>query len=71
MNFHLVQITDWVYFGAFNPQTPDRFTPSHARCGENCGSELTHRSFGKNSSSFLYKMMWLKTGYCEYTVNTL
>ena len=26
-----------------NPHTPDRFTPSHARCAENCGSALTHR----------------------------
>ena len=28
-----------------NPNTPDRFTPSHARCTENCGSALTHRLF--------------------------
>ena len=26
-----------------NPHTPDRFTPSHARCAENCGSALTRR----------------------------
>ena len=26
-----------------NPHTLDRFTPSHARCAENCGSALTHR----------------------------
>ena len=26
----------------FNPHTPNRFTPSHARCTENCGSALTH-----------------------------
>ena len=26
-----------------NPHTSDRFTPSHARCAENCGSALTHR----------------------------
>ena len=26
-----------------NPQTLDRFTPSHARCAENCISALTHR----------------------------
>ena len=25
-----------------NPNTPDRFTPSHAGCAENCGSALTH-----------------------------
>ena len=28
---------------SINPHTPDRFTPSHARCAENCGSALTHR----------------------------
>ena len=27
----------------FNPHAPDRFTPSRARCAENCGSALTHR----------------------------
>ena len=26
-----------------NSHTPDRSTPSHARCAENCGSALTHR----------------------------
>ena len=26
-----------------NPQRSDRFTPSHARCTENCGPALTHR----------------------------
>ena len=26
-----------------NPHMPDRFTRSHARCAENCGSALTHR----------------------------
>ena len=35
------------FFGTFphllNPHTGDRFTPSHARCAENCGSALTHR----------------------------
>ena len=29
--------------GNFNPHAPDRFTPSRARCAENCGSALTHR----------------------------
>ena len=27
----------------FNSHAPDRFTPSRARCAENCGSALTHR----------------------------
>ena len=27
----------------FSPHTPDRLTPSQARCAENCGSALTHR----------------------------
>ena len=26
----------------FNHHTPDWFTPSHARCAENCGSALSH-----------------------------
>ena len=26
-----------------HPQTPDRFTPSHVRGAENCGSALTHQ----------------------------
>ena len=30
-----------------NPNTHDRFTPSHARCAEKCGSALTNRKFGK------------------------
>ena len=31
------------HFLKLNPHTPDRFTPSHARCAENCGSALTYR----------------------------
>ena len=30
-------------YEALNPHAPDRFTPSRARCAENCGSALTHR----------------------------
>ena len=26
-----------------NPHTPDRFTPSHARCAEKCGASLIRR----------------------------
>ena len=49
---HLVsQMKCWYHHGRgdrsgfynFNPHTPDRFTPSHARCAEICGSVLTHR----------------------------
>ena len=29
--------------GNLNPHTPDRFTPSRARCAENCGAIYTHR----------------------------
>ena len=28
---------------SLNPHVPDRFTPSRARCAENCGSAVTHR----------------------------
>ena len=36
---------NWYYYSNrnFNPHTPDRFTPLHARCAENCGSALTNR----------------------------
>ena len=30
-------------FGFLNPHTSDRFTFSHARCAENCGSALSYR----------------------------
>ena len=30
-------------FFKFNRHTPDRFSPSRARCAENCVSALTHR----------------------------
>ena len=32
-----------VSFKKLNPHAPDRFTPSSARCAENCGSALTNR----------------------------
>ena len=31
---------------SLNPQTPDRFTLSHARCAENCGSALIRQKIG-------------------------
>ena len=37
--------------------TPDRFTPSRARCAENSGSPLTHRLITKKKVFFLCKMM--------------
>ena len=40
----------------FNPQMPDRFTPSRARCAENCGSLLTYRWLGKNR--YLFYIQW-------------
>ena len=44
-----------------NPHVPDRFTPSRARCAENCGSALNHPFFGKKGI-FIYKMMRIKVG---------
>ena len=38
------------FFNLINPHTPDRFTPSHARCAENYRSTLTHRQVSKKES---------------------
>ena len=43
-------------FTNFNPHAPDRFTPSSARCAENCGSALTHHLFDKNR--YLFYIKW-------------
>ena len=37
----------------FNPHTPDRFTNSHARCTENCGSAWLKANSAKNRYLFI------------------
>ena len=39
--FHHNNFYTWT--ARVNPHTLDQFTPSHARCAENCGSALTNR----------------------------